>query len=160
MGINVGRAEAITERLRGYDPMLYCEKSREGKLCVYRKGQRIESYFIDEVESVIQFVRPAPFFIFAVTDDWSLHGQSVDWGIEPIMQRVKRIDSWNRDVAEECLRQAEEKEASVTRDRQNKTESFLKDFRRGFAKATNDINTSTLAKKDSRKTRRIKDGYC
>lgn len=160
MGIIVGRAEAITERLRGYDPMLYCEKSREGKLCVYRKGQRIESYFIDEVGAVVQFVRPAPFFIFAITDDWSLQGLSVDWGIEPIMQRLKRIDSWNRDIAEEAIRQAEEKEEAITIDRQNKTESFLKDFRRQFAKATNDINTSTLERKDSRKNRRIKNGYC
>lgn len=151
----MGRAERITEMLKLHDSMLYCERNKEGKLCVYRKGTRWEHYQIGDIEYA--FARPAPHFIFAITDNWKTTGVPVEWGLLPILNRIKAIDLWNRDLAEEVIQQTEKQNESAQRDLANSTESFLKDFRRQFARATNDINTSNLDKK--RDLRRIRNGY-
>lgn len=147
----MGRAERITKTIKHHDALLYCERSKEGKLCVYRKSNRVESFRLDDEKSVLHFVRPAPHFVFALTHDWKLSGQEVDWGLEPIMARLKAIDLWNRDLAGECIRGEEKRLESLARDRQNNVESFLLDFRRQFQKTFNDVNTSTMEKKDSRR---------
>lgn len=146
----MGRAERITKAIKLHDSKLYCERGEEGKLCVYRKGQIVESYRYDD-ESVLHFVRPAPYFVFALTDNWKITGRAVDWGIEPIMARLTALDLWNRDVAGEIIQQELKERASLERERQNTVESFLLDFRRQFAKTFDGVNTSTLSKKDSRR---------
>lgn len=153
----MGRAEDVTRFLRKVDSKLYCEKGREGKLCVYRKSSRIEPYDVDGV--IINFVRPAPFFIFALTDNWQLSGKPTDWGLDPIYFRLQEIDSWNRNLAEELIEQ-EEKEARIReKDLRNENEAFAKDFRKQFARTFDDVNTSTMSKIDSRR-KEEKNGYC
>lgn len=145
----MGRAEQITKAVKSYDSKLYCEKSREGKLCVYRRGSRIEPYDIDGL--AINFVRPAPHFVFALTHDWKLAGRPVDWGVLPIMNRLKAIDLWQRDLAEESIKSVERASESYQRDMGNSIESFLYDFRSSFKKATADINTASMKKIDRRR---------
>lgn len=146
----MGRAERITEAIKSHDGLLYCDENREGKLCVYRKSTRFETYRLDD-DSILRFARPTPHFVFALTHDWRITGQMVDWGIEPICARLKAIDLWKRDLAEEIIQQEEKNIESAARDRKNTTESFLLDFRKQFAKTFDDVNTSTLVKKDSRR---------
>lgn len=147
----MGRAERVTRTIKQHDRLLYCERGREGKLCVYRKSERVESYRLDD-KSVLHFVRPAPHFIFALTHNWHLSGRDVDWGIEPIMARLKAIDLWNRDLAEEIIQDEEKRLDGLARDRKNTVESFLLDYRRQFAKAFDGVNTANMdKKKDSRR---------
>lgn len=146
----MGRVERITEAIKSHDRLLYCDESREGKLCIYRKSTRLEAYRLDD-DSVLQFARPAPHFIFALTHNWKMDGRNVDWGIEPIMARLRAIDLWNRDLAEEFIQQEEKEIESSERERKNTTEAFLKDFRRQFAKTFDGVNTANMAKKDSRR---------
>lgn len=146
----MGRAERITQAIKLHDRELFCERSEEGKLCVYRKSHRVEPYRLDD-ESVLYFVRPTPYFVFALTHNWRLTGMPVEWGIEPIMARLRAIDLWNRDVAGDIIQQELKEQESRERDLRNTTESFLLDFRKQFAKTFNDVNTSTLEKKDSRR---------
>lgn len=136
--------------------MLYCE-SRDGKLCVFRKSQRIESYEIDGV--MIQFVRPAPFFILALTEDWRMASRPVDWGIIPILFRLKEIDLWNRDIAEEIIKQEEDGLRTKRKDFKNESEAFLKDYRSKFASTFNDVRVSNMENKDKRKIGE-KNGSC
>lgn len=145
----MGRAEDITKAIKSHDRELYCEKNREGKLCVYRKGSRIESYDVNG--QVIDFVRPAPSFVFALTENWKTNSEPVEWGLVPIVERLKAIDLWNRDLAGECIKATERDIESRDRARKNSTESFLYEFRRQFARATNEVNTANLAKIDRRK---------
>lgn len=146
----MGRIDEITRAIKLHDRELFCERSEEGKLCVYRKSSRVETYRLDD-ESVLHVVRPTPYFVFALTDNWRLAGEPKDWGIEPIMARLKALDLWNRDVAGDIIEQELKERASLERERQNTIESFLLDYRRQFAKAFDGVNTSTLAKKDSRR---------
>lgn len=141
----MGRAEDVTRYIRKFDSKLYCEKNRDGKLCVYREDQRIESY--DFEGQVILFSRPAPYLVFALTDDWTEQGSPVDRGLLPIYFRLRQIDLWNRDLVSESIRSVEKDKESRDRAVDNHIESYLKDVRREFARRTNDINTSTLDRK-------------
>ena len=130
---------------------------REGKLCIFRKGSRIESYDVDGV--TIDFVRPAPHFVFALTDDWSTNGIPVDHGLEPILDRLKTIDLHKRDLVAEIQRNQEERDASNERALSNHVESYLLDKRKEFARATNDVLTHSMTKTDKRKLGE-KNGNC
>jgi len=144
-----GRADEITKAIRSYDPKLYCEKDRDGKLCVYRKSQRVEAY--DFEGQTLLNVLPSPHFIFALTDNWKSDGRSVNWGLMPILERIKAIDLWNRDLAEECLEREEKAKVIREKDARNSMENFLYDYRGQFKSVFKDINTSSLEKIDKRK---------
>lgn len=152
----MGRAEEISSYIKRHDSKLYCEEGREGKLCVFRKSTRVEHYVYEG--HAIGFVRPAPYFIFALTDDWTMNGTPVDRGVLPIMVRLREIDLWSRDLAQECISQTERNQESNERELSNNNEAFLKDYRRQFAKTFGDINTSTLSKTCNRKLGEIKNG--
>lgn len=141
----MGRAEVITSYIKRFDPLLFCEKSGDGKLCVYRKDQRIESYDVDGTR--IHFVRPAPYLVLALTSTWNLNGEPREWGIEPIMRRLKMSDTWSRDLAKESIESIERDNESKDRAIDNHIESYLKDIRKEFAGVTNDINTANVRKK-------------
>lgn len=142
----MGRAEHITSVIKSHDYMLYCERSMDGKLCVYRKGTRVETYYLDD-STVVHSVRSTPHFIFALTDTWKMDGRPVDWGIEPIMARLKAIDLWNRDLAGEIEEREKRDEKSRERAARNSIEDFLYDFRSQFKKTFNDVNTASLDKR-------------
>lgn len=108
---------------------------------------------------MIHFIRPAPHFVFALTDNWKLQGISVDWGIDPIMNKVRECDLWQRNLAEESIRSVEKGMESKKRDLKNNNEAFIKDWRRPFAKMFNDYNISSMKKIDSRRLGE-KNGNC
>ncbi len=150
----MGRAERITEVIKAYDSKLFC-KSEDGKLCIYRKSQRIESYDLNG--TLYHFVRPSCFWILSLTHNWRMDGDPADWGIEPIMKKLKMGDLWHRDLASEVIRQEEKHLESTQRHLDNESEAFLKDYRRKFARTFNDVRVANMAKKDSRNNNRIKE---
>lgn len=141
----MGRAQVITREISKYDSKLYCDKSTEGTLCIYRKSQRIESYILDD-GSCFSYVRPAPFLIFALTDNWKVTGKPCDWGVEPILKRLRENDLHKRDLVSEIEKNEELIKKENDRDLDNYTEAFLKDNRREFAKASNDIRVANMDK--------------
>jgi hypothetical protein len=153
----VGRAERITREVQAYDRELYCEKNMEGMLCIYRKSKRCESYQLED-GSLLTYVRPAPHLIFALTDTWKVTGRPVEWGVVPILQRLKALDLWNRDIVGELEQAYDNEEAANARKRKNDTESFLLDFRSQFKKTFNDTRIANMdMKKDLRRIKRIKE---
>lgn len=146
----MGREARITSAIKNYDSKLFCKRNTEGKLCVFRDGHTWENHAMDGGH-LLRVLRPTPYLILALTDNWSIRGNAVDWGIEPVLARLKKIDGWHNDVVGE-LEKAYDKDVEATeRDMRNKNESFLHDFRGQFAKAFADVNTSTMDKKDLRK---------
>lgn len=153
------RAETITRKLREHDRELYCGKNKEGTLCVFRNTRTTEAYEVDG--STIIFVRTSPYYVFSLTRDWTARTEPVEWGIEPIMQKVRYGDLWNNDqLVEDLIKGYEKDKESSERDFQNETEAFLKDWRRQVAKDFADVNTSTMDKTDPRKKWEKKNGYC
>lgn len=152
----MGREDIITREVKTHDSKLYCARNTEGMLCIYRKSFRYESYQLED-SSWLTVSRPAPHFIFALSDNWNSNGKPVEWGVLPILARLKALDLWNRDIVGEMEDQYEKEEKSNLRTLRNNTESFLLDFRKQFARATNDVRVANLEKKDSRRIKRIKE---
>ena len=130
------RLQLINETVRGYDRKLYAKR--------FDKPYGVMGIFRDS--------KPTPHLIFALTDDWTVKGKPVQWGIDPILNRLRAHDLWNRgDIAGQLDEERSKADASSRRSLRNSIESFLYEFRSQFARATNEINTSTLEKVDRRR---------
>lgn len=138
----MGRTREITEYIKSFDDKLFCDKNAEGKLCIYRKDYTYERYEYEG--STIDFLRPAPYLVFALTDNWTINGKPVDRGLLPIYFRLQQIDLWNRDIAKESIESIERAKNSNERAVDNHFQSFLSENRREFGRITNDIRTANL----------------
>lgn len=150
------RIRVLNKGLRAHDSMLYARREDNGMVNVYRKGIRWDA--LEFQGNTLQYVREQPVFVLALTHNWSLTGQPVEWGIEPVISKIKESD-FQRTGVLACDELAKEREkAKELRDRANRNDIAARayDLRGEFAKATNDINTSSMEKADKR---RKYDGY-
>jgi hypothetical protein len=130
------RARDVHNAVKAYDRELIAQREQNGVIHIYRKPPGSASEI---------------FFVMALTDNWSAQGKPVPWGLEVICARLRAMDLWKSETEVDRIQIAREKEAEISRkDFRNNIEAFLSEFRRGFAKATNDINTSSLSKYDKR----------
>ena len=142
------RIRRLSFEVRKYDPALYVDWIND-RICVLRRTKRVESYEVDG-ETIINYA-DSPHFVFALTDTWQTTGNPVDWGIEPIMSRIKEHDLWNNPgQIEDLLKKTEQHKEGLARDRHNMIESFAIDYRREFQRQHNDVNTANLKKTDRR----------
>lgn len=127
-----GRIRYLNRVLKGHDSLLFVQEVAAGRLDVYRKSS---------------YGDHPPYLIFSLTDSWQLSGRPVEWGVDVIINRIKAHDLWRDEtIIDKLEAEHEEVKRSEKRARQNSVESFLLDFRRQFAKATDGINTGTLNK--------------
>lgn len=144
------RLREINRELKSYDRDLYADRIQSGMVQIYRKSVRWESFKYDNF--TFHYAKKNPQFILALTDNWLLTGKPAEWGLEPLIQRMKEMDQWRDDgqyarLVKERERQEEDKERS----KRNNIRAIASDLRKDFAKATNEINTSTLEKIDKRR---------
>lgn len=140
----------LTARIQKYDPALYVYRNVEGKALIMRQGSRLEDsdYGMDDLDDSLR----NPQLILALTDNWRLTGKPVDWGMEPILDRLRSMDSWRDDKwITERKRNRERDEETQKQSKRNEFRAIAADLRKEFAQATNDINTSTLEKVDGRR---------
>lgn len=143
------RARRITDAIQTHDYELYAKD--DGKaIRIYRKQKELRKESLTSEISVWNVVRN-DHLVMSLTDNWGVHGNRVDWGVEPIMARLRALDLWNSDnAADQFFKNEEKHEASKSRAFRNNVESFLGDFKSQFAKSTNDINTSNMSKINKR----------
>lgn len=150
------RVRRLSDLVQGYDRDLYAFRASNGMLQIHRKANRLEASDYNQEEPQLAHLNPQ--FILALTDTWTLDGQPVEWGLEPLMCKLKEMDSWRSDTEIKGLRRKRERAKEIqANSKRNESRAMAADLRRDFAKATNEINTSTLEKVDSR---RKADGYC
>lgn len=145
----MSRAETLTSYLKRYDAELYAE------LAAHNLLPTKVIYILRRNRS-----RPhEPHFIFALTRDWTAKTEPREWGIEVVLARLRAMDLWKSEtVVDRVIADAEKAQESKDRDAKNNIESFLREFRREFARSTNQINTSNLAKTDARRRGDLKYG--
>lgn len=132
----------LEKELKGYDPELYVLKTPRGMLQVYRQPKDKNEFHLipDESGSV-----STPMLVLCLTDNWKLDGDPVDHGIEPVMEMIRMMDSWREpDAYGRMLKQREREKEAKDQNFRNDIRARAADLRKDFAKATNDINTSTL----------------
>lgn len=127
------RASRLTEVVRTYDRALYVVKSGE-MLQLWRR-----EYPVDK-NGIPTSSRPEEHFILALTHDWTLKGKPVDWGIEPLMNRIKDMDAWRDDTYYEKIMEDRELQSKLKKRRfKNNLKALAYDSRRDIAKASDDI---------------------
>ena len=125
-------AKTLNKSLKNYDSCLYVQEAREGRYDVYRRNR--------------DAMAPAH-FLFSLTDTWQPTGRPVPYGSDTIVNRIKAHDLWRDDsFVENYIKESEVRKDSKDRALKNSIESFLYDFRKTFAKATDGINTANLNK--------------
>lgn len=146
------RLVRITSEVKKYDRELYCDELPSGIPAIFRRTVRQEIYDLNDSgsEKLVVF-KDSPHLVFALTDDWSVRTSIADWGIEPIMARLKAMDLWgNKSFMDDLIKGYEKTEEGKVRDRRNNTESFLYEFRDHVKKDWKDINTASMKKRDKR----------
>lgn len=143
-------AQKYTVALRKHDENLFARKEPDGIIKVYEKSYHYETYDVDG--DTVHFLVPSPKFVMAVTDNWSVRGKPVEWGLLPLIQKIKSIDWHNAQAELHRIEEENEKlKKSKERDFANKAESFAYDFRDSFKKTFSDYNVASLKKKYRRK---------
>lgn len=145
-----GIDQRLTNKLKKYDRKLYAYRAPTGVTMIMREADRMEASDFHQEEEDPALLNPQ--FIFACTSDLSLRGQPQEWGIEPILNQLKGMDVW-RDGSwlKERKVRIEREKADEERQQKNQIRAIAADARKDFAKATNDINTSTIEKIDNRR---------
>lgn len=141
----------LTDVVRRHDEKLFVQKNYQGVLQVLRENFVLHAYDVNG--KVIHALAPAPHYVMALTDTWAPNGRPVDWGVEPLLERLKFIDGWSKQsfVNSEMALQNEKSDQSKKRDFANKTEAFAYEFRDSFKKTFSDINTASMEKIERRK---------
>lgn len=134
----------LNQELKKHDSELFARRESSGVIVVYRIHRRYEAYDLDEGKLLV--LRYDPLYCFALTDNWTIQGKPVDWGLEPVMNHLREIDAWNRDLEEAYERDWEKKEESKKRAQRSELEAIAGEVRRPFAKATSDIRTALFDK--------------
>lgn len=147
----MGRLERLTKAVQWHDRELFAQRMTHGRIGIFRQSYRFEHYDFDGMNII--FTKDSPHLIFTLTHNWTANGRPVEWGIEPILARLKAIDLWqNESQVEDMIKGYEKDKESTDRDRDNSIESFLLDFRRQFQKTFNQFNVSGM-KTDNRSKR-------
>lgn len=145
-----GLVPNITKKLRSYDKSLYAYRTQQGVTMIMRQADRLDASDFGMEELDPSLINPQ--FLFALTDNGFLSGVPHEWGIERIMDRLKGMDVWRNDSwIHERKKSLKRVEEDLKRQRSNEFRAVAADSRTEFAKAVNDINTSTLEKVDNRR---------
>lgn len=151
------REYRLTQIVKSYDPALFVKRGDDQTLYLIRRTKRWET--IEFNGRLVMYSRPDHQMIFALTDDWTQGGRSVDWGIEPLMARVREIDSHRSSEIIDRLNEAQElREQAKETDLTNKSESFARDLRTAVKLDFKDYNVSSLDRTDIRKKLEKKEG--
>jgi hypothetical protein len=142
------REKLLTRVLREYDRKLYAKREGTGAIHVYREGTGFYPFEYDGKNFLASY--PTPYFVLALTDTWTVRGTPVEWGIEPLITRIREIDVWHDDAQASRLVEAyKKKDRQNEKDLRNKNEAFFREQRSEFKKAFKDINTSQMTSKRS-----------
>lgn len=129
----------LNRNIKAYDRDLYAVKGANGVVQIMRKTNNTDAFLYGD--SIIARDQ----LVFALTDSWKLSGRPVEWGIDPILRKLSEMDAWSKErIYEDLVRTRERNEELRRRRNQNELRALAADCRKEFAKATNDINTSTL----------------
>ena len=146
----IRREQRLNQIVKQYDPYLFIMRGSDEKLYLHRNVVRWDSYDVDG--SVLHCSRLDPVMIMALTDTWTPQGKSVDWGIEPLLMRLKEIDSHRSHEIIDRINMAQElREESAQRKLANNTDSFAREIRTAVKQDFKDYNVSSIANNNRRK---------
>lgn len=137
----------LSSEVSKYDRRLFATRGVDGMIRVLRKGDRLEASDFNQSEPDLVDLHPQ--LILSLTHNWHYSGTPVEWGVEPVLEKLRAMDSWVDPAMFSRMHKARDSEKErEDRSRRNEFRSIALDLRKDFARATNDINTSGM--KDAR----------
>lgn len=135
------RIKRLNEELKKHDRKLFCYRTCNGMVQVWRKGDvHAWDFFLDDKPSgdKLQFILP-------ITNNWTLTGAPTEWGIEPLMQRIMSMDNWNHpELYNEHASKRAENDRLEEKRKKGVIHDIAVDIQKDFAKATDDVRTANL----------------
>ncbi len=150
------REHRLTQVVKEYDPKLFVKSDETGKMHLIRKTTRMERISFNG-QSVL-CSRPDYQSIFSLTDNWLSSGTAVDWGIEPIMARIREIDSHRSgEILDRINAAADEVAVEKKREVDRKSDRIAREMLDPIRKDFADYNMSSRIKtKDIEQTLKTK----
>lgn len=149
------RERYLTRVVKSYSPDLFVKQTMGGILNLMRRASRMDTFEWNGV--VYAYSKPVDQFIMSFTEDWQEGSKPVDWGVEPLLERIQEIDSWRDDTGYQRFCERRERNERIKKQTlRNELRARAADMRVDFAKATNDLNLSSV---DMLDPRRKQDGY-
>lgn len=140
-----GRIRTLNKHLKGHDKELFCQQNGE-RIDIMRYAHRTQRYEFDG--KCLIHVQRVPQWVLSLTDNWYATGIPREWGVEPVIKKLKSMDAWTRTrIVEEAEDLYEEANNQIARNRRSEIESFASDYRSDFKKATEDINLANISKR-------------
>lgn len=128
------RAERLTQAVRTYDKALYVLQTNTGTYQVWRKE------YPKDWDGLTFSARNEVQFILALTDDWTLKGKPVEWGIDPLLEKLKEMDAWRDDsYYGQMVKGRERDDANKLSRFKNNARAMAADVRKDVAKAAGDF---------------------
>lgn len=151
------RTRDLTRELQSHDHDLFCKRDPETGCRHVMRKHNVYRHLVMNDDAVLFYPVSCPQHVLSLTHNWSMNGEPVDWGLVPLMNKIRAIDTHYGSSEIDALPEMYEQAAvAKKRDFSNKTEAFLKEFRPQFAKTFGDVNTANMDKKID--PRRKKDG--
>ena len=148
------RIRSLNIALKGHDRDLFAKRESHA-INIYRIGRRWECHDFGEFR--LHYSKPNPQFIVALTDDWRVTGRPVEWGIEPLLDRIKSIDGFGSfNLINDLPKMYEKAAEKKAQDRKSRDEEWLREHRDIFKKAFDPINTGTLDRKSENRRKKGK----
>lgn len=133
------KVRTYNKYLKEMDKELFAQ--RDGRFInVYRYSPRSKSFGLSNGDVLTYYVKTIN-HILVLTDNWMYTGNPVDWGIEPLMRKLRAMDTWTRNGMIEDMELAREyRDKSKKREQRNIHESVAKEIRSEFKKGSDQIN--------------------
>lgn len=143
------RLRQMDRAVKNYDRNLFARREINGAIHVYRNGIRFESYDLDGDQ--LLYSRPAPYIVCALTTNWNVSGLPIELGVEVVLSYIREHDlDKNPDLLGSMERAREYAEERALRHKKSEYEAFARDWRRQFAKSTDDLIVSSTIDKSRR----------
>jgi len=143
------RETRIEQTIQAHDHLLFLNKNYKGELQIMRRSFSMVPHDFDGVTVYVR--TPTPHYIMSLTEDWTGRTRSVDWGLEPIIRRLKEIDDWGGESAfDRMLKENERRDALKKKSFASLTEDVAREWRKDFKRHTEDILTHSVDRKDPR----------
>lgn len=155
--------KAYERALKRYDESLFVQRNADGVLCVFKHSKRFMRVCEAEGYRLLNLVKSKE-YVFALTDTWGINGKPRDYGVDDVVDHLKKIDSLaNARFLEEAEERNAQSEKSKKRALRNEMEAFWSHERNRFKRAIDEsVGTTTSLDKSDRKKRlrdrRIKNG--
>lgn len=146
------RVSTVSALVRKYEQGLFAVRDGGGTIHILRRKWVLQGFNFQGQDYAYSV--PSSDHVVSLTEDWKRDSKPVEWGLEPIWQKLSAMDSWNQTrFLDEMYELRERNEKLRDRARRGKFYDLAKDTRKDFAREF-DFNLGSANMRDPIKEKR------